>query len=45
MFFKALDNQDDEGLETPFTEKKLFRALWDLNGDKTPSLNGFSTAF
>ena len=32
-------------LETPFSEEEVFSALSDLNGDKVPSLDGFSMAF
>ena len=41
----VLEGKDAALLETPFSEEEVFGALSDLNGDKVPSLDGFSMAF
>ena len=41
----VLEGEDAAMLETPFSEEEVFGALSDLNGDKVPSLDGFSMAF
>ena len=37
--------QEAENLEIPFSEEEAHSALMDMNGDKSPSLDGFTVAF
>ena len=44
LSFGAL-NSEEAGLEIPFREDEIHVALMDMNGDKAPSLDGFTMAF
>lgn len=43
--FMRIDATDNEGLEGPFLEAEMTKALSELGGDKAPGLDGFSLAF
>lgn len=43
--FMRIDAMDNEGLEGPFLEAEVTKALSELGGDKAPGLDGFSLAF
>lgn len=43
--FMRIDAMDNEGLEGPFLEAEMTKALSELGGDKAPGLDGFSLAF
>ena len=43
--FSRLNDMEVLSLEVPFTEDEVHVALVDLNGDKAPRLDGFTTAF
>lgn len=45
MFIQSVGWFEGKGSELPFIEKKKFRALSDLNGDKAPGPKGFLLAF
>lgn len=41
LTFNSLPSIDSEALEIPFFDEEVLVALYSLNGDKTPKLNGF----
>ena len=43
--FERLEEGDVEGLEKPFTEEEIFRALSGCCGEKAPGLDGFQWLF
>ena len=43
--FSRLDDLAASKLEEPFTEEEVHSVLLNLNGDKAPRLDGFTTAF
>ena len=43
--FKELGRDAADSLEVPFTVEEVYAALFDLNGDKDPSPDGFPIAF
>ncbi|RVX14113.1 LINE-1 reverse transcriptase-like [Vitis vinifera] len=45
LTFERLEEGDVEGLEKPFTEEEVFRALSSCCGEKAPGPDGFSMAF
>lgn len=45
MLFKTLESWEANGLEVPLSAEEVFFVLLELNGDKVPSLDGFSLAF
>ena len=45
MHLDRLNSREVEVLELPFTEEEIYSALMEMNGDKTPSLDGFIVAF
>ena len=45
MLFKILESWEANGLKVPLSAKEVFFEELELNGDKVPSLDGFSLAF
>ncbi|RVW93092.1 Transposon TX1 uncharacterized 149 kDa protein [Vitis vinifera] len=45
LMFERLEEGNVEGLEKPFTEEEVFRALSGYCGEKAPGPDGFSMAF
>ena len=45
LHLNRLNSREAEVLELPFTEEKIHSALMEMNGDKTPILDGFTVAF
>ncbi|RVW29085.1 LINE-1 reverse transcriptase-like [Vitis vinifera] len=45
LMFERLEEEDVEGLEEPFMETEVFRALSGCCGEKAPGPDGFSMAF
>ena len=45
LLFVNLSPEEANGLEFPFGEDEALHALNEMNGDKAPSLNGFTIAF
>ena len=45
LMFERLEEGDVEGLEKPFTEEEVFRALLGCCGEKAPGPDGFSMTF
>ncbi|RVX03364.1 putative ribonuclease H protein [Vitis vinifera] len=45
LMFERLEEGDVEGLEKPFTEEEVFKALSGCYGEKAPDLDDFSMAF
>ena len=43
--FERIGDEDIVRLEEAFSEKKVFSALSELNGNKAPGPNGFTIAF
>ena len=43
--FTKLDERETRSLDLPFTEEEIRTALYELNGEKAPSPDGFITAF
>ena len=43
--FTKLDERETRSLDLPFTEEEISTALYELNGEKAPSPDGFTTAF
>ena len=43
--FSRIDDSEASILEVPFSEEQVRTTLFDLNGDKAPSPNGFTTVF
>ena len=43
--FSRIDGLEAVRLEVPFTEKEVFSAMTDLNGDKALGPDGFIVAF
>ena len=44
LSFSKLEDREAAGLELPFTRKAIFYALHELNGEKAPGLDGYTTA-
>ena len=45
LTFSKLEDQEAVRLEKPFTEEEIFVALHELNGEKAPGQDGYTTAF
>ncbi|XP_034673420.1 uncharacterized protein LOC117904775 [Vitis riparia] len=45
LSLNQISQQEVDTLELPFMEDEIHSALMDMNGDKTPSLDGFTVAF
>ena len=43
--FNVIGLEEGSKLEEGFTEKEIWAAIYDLNGDKAPSPDGFPIAF
>ncbi|XP_058784290.1 uncharacterized protein LOC131659066 [Vicia villosa] len=43
--FKAISSEEAVGLEKPFTEYEIKKAVWDCGGNKSPGPDGYSFLF